>query len=199
MALEGPPNDVALMANALQARGVRDANIERLVGGSATRQAFTDQLSAAIARTQCDDSMTIHLSTHGTGAFHGYNTLRRRDLNEPSAYFLLEDITPEAFSSAPPWGMISGTELESAVKALRARGAHIFVITDFIGGQAMQLDGGSGWHCCKEGERLHGSQGSIAVFAPGYAAEMTLPKNGPDRKRYGVFTFYLGVGLANPN
>lgn len=127
--LKGPPNDIALIAGILTARGAEDITI--LVDGAGdekrpTRAAILKAFAQVAAASGPGDLVYIHLSGHGT---------RQADRTGDETDGLDEVFLPADTGRAEPG---SGTipnalvddEIGEAVRAIRRRGADVFFVMD---------------------------------------------------------------------
>lgn len=127
--LKGPANDVRLLADVLDRRGVAQIVIlaDGVTGGiRPTRQAILDALQAEAAAAQPGDFVYLHFSGHGT---------RQRDTNGDETDGLDEVFLPADTARAEPGaGLIPNAliddELGAAVDAIRAKGAHVWLVLD---------------------------------------------------------------------
>ena len=136
--LQGPPNDVRMMQEALRDRNVPDANMAVLADGIPgaalpTRAAIMDALNAVVDKideaTPGGDSVTLYFSGHGT---------RQPDRNDDETdgldeLFLPMDIrkwdgSNDAQAQVP--NAIVDDELGVLVAAMRAKNATVWVIMD---------------------------------------------------------------------
>jgi len=125
--LKGPANDVRLLRDVLSTRDVRDITvIADGVDGVPTRAAILAGLQAVADRSQDGDFVMIHFSGHGT---------RQRDQNGDETDGFDEVILPaDAMQAAPGTGVIvnaiTDDEIGTAVDAIRARGANVWLVLD---------------------------------------------------------------------
>ncbi|QYK41501.1 MAG: caspase family protein [Paracoccaceae bacterium] len=158
--LAGPDNDVALIRNALAARGAEAANLRVLLGPEATHAGLARAASDLLAATGCGDSVILHAS----GWVFGADMLAPTDdgappLAEMSSAPTLADLgamrldTTEAqriarmgpflMLNAPDPGtaeVLSAAALSDLVTRLRNRGAHVTVVLDTSTAEDMALE-----------------------------------------------------------
>lgn len=127
--LRGPPNDVRLIAQALQTRGVE--NIVLLADGidgapRPTRNAILETIAAVTSGLSEGDFVYLHMSGHGT---------QQKDVNGDETDGLDEVFLPADTAQATPGtGLIRNAivddEIGSAVAAMRAKGANVWLVMD---------------------------------------------------------------------
>ena len=129
--LEGPPNDVVALKNALQQLwGFREAEITTLIDRQATHAAIQAALDALVARARAGDEVFLYYSGHGVSA-------RTRDaaaLNLPygSGAFTPFDwagasATPEKQAATL---LVGRRDLRPRLEKLDAAGVRVFVVAD---------------------------------------------------------------------
>jgi len=141
--LTGPKNDVALMLDTLPRLGFRDRDTivladgleqtaaARKGDGLPTRAAILGALKKLAADSQPDDLVLIFLSGHGSR--QPDLTPEKRAVPKPDGLdeiFLPIDIGPWDDGIAQVKNAIQDFELGQAVTAIRARGAHVWVVID---------------------------------------------------------------------
>lgn len=127
--LRGPANDVALLRNVLQARGVSDITMlaDRVPGGQTpTRLAILDSLAKLARESRAGDLAFIHLSGHGT---------RQIDVDGDETDGLDEVFLPSDVTRAAPGAKIIPNalvddEIGAAVLLIRKTGADVWLVMD---------------------------------------------------------------------
>jgi len=127
--LRGPANDVRLLQDVLTRRGLTAITVlaDGVEGGSRpTRAAILGALADEAARAEPDDFIYIHLSGHGT---------QQRDHEQDETDGLDEVFLPADTARAEPGsGVIPNAivddEIGMAVDAIRAKGAHVWLVLD---------------------------------------------------------------------
>jgi hypothetical protein len=66
--LQGPDNDIALLAASLKARGVDDQNLFSLTGDAATRAAVAATFAGLLQKVNCRDHVVLHFSGNAATA-----------------------------------------------------------------------------------------------------------------------------------
>ncbi|MEM8730650.1 MAG: caspase family protein [Pseudomonadota bacterium] len=127
--LNGPANDMRLMADVLNRRGA--SRITTLADGVAgaqrpTRAAILEALAVEAREAQPDDFVYIHLSGHGS---------RQADpdgdeTDGQDEVFLPIDTAPGAPGSGLFANAIVDEELGAAIDAIRAKGANVWLVLD---------------------------------------------------------------------
>ncbi len=127
--LKGPPNDVRLIRDALAARGVRDVTVlaDHVAGAARpTRAAILSALEAKAEGSGPGDFVYVHLSGHGS---------RQRDLNGDETdgqdeVFLPSDAGNKARGTGLFVNAITDDEIGTAMDAIRATGANVWLVMD---------------------------------------------------------------------
>ncbi|MFK7837856.1 MAG: caspase domain-containing protein [Sulfitobacter sp.] len=127
--LKGPRNDVVLLRDTLQARGISDIRVLADGVGDAprpTRTAILGALDILAATAQDGDFIYVHLSGHGT---------RQRDQNDDETDGLDEVFLPADTKRAGNGqktipNAITDDEIGNAVHRMRAKGADVWLVMD---------------------------------------------------------------------
>ena len=127
--LRGPANDVRLMHDVLLARGAEDITLlaDGVDGGERpTRDAVLTALADLASRAKAGDLIFVQMSGHGT---------RQADLNGDETDGLDEVFLPADTGRAEPGastipGAITDDEIGAAVRAIRDRGADVWLVVD---------------------------------------------------------------------
>ncbi|WP_224407714.1 caspase family protein [Afifella sp. IM 167] len=127
--LEGPPNDVRLLRDALGAHDIRDVTIlaDKVEGGTRpTREAILGAFADLQSRATSGDLVIIHMSGHGT---------RQPDQNGDEADGYDELFLPADVKRAEPGsGVIPNAlvddEIGEAVDDIRRKGADVWFVMD---------------------------------------------------------------------
>ncbi len=136
--LEGPPNDVAYIYQALRQRGFPDAHIRVLLDrapegsglvahGPASRAMILSELDALSARAEPDDFVLVFLSGHGSQQPGAQDVTEGDGLDE---LFLPSDAGGWSDSSKAIENAVIDDELGRKVDAIRRRGAFVWIIVD---------------------------------------------------------------------
>lgn len=127
--LNGPANDVRLIADVLDRRGA--ARITMLADGvegaaRPTRAAIMAALAAEAEATRPGDFVYIHLSGHGTRQFDPEGD----ETDGQDEVFLPIDVTRAERGSGIIPNAIVDEELGAAIDAIRARGGNVWLVMD---------------------------------------------------------------------
>ncbi len=136
--LEGPPNDVAYIYQALRQRGFPEAQIRILLDrvpegsglaahGPATRDTILAEFDALAARAEADDFVLIFLSGHGSQQPGAQDPSEGDGLDE---LFLPSDAGGWSDSGKAIENALIDDELGRKVGAIRRRGAFVWIIVD---------------------------------------------------------------------
>lgn len=125
--LAGPANDIELMSEVLERRGVADI---ATLGGPGdpvpTRAAILAALDALTGRAMPGDFVYIHLSGHGTQAPDASGD----EADGLDELFLPADATRSRDGTAESTRALSDDELGARVQVLRAKGVDVWVVID---------------------------------------------------------------------
>lgn len=145
--LQGPGNDVALMREALRARGVADERIVVLAdgvpaaAGRPTREAISAALAALQRRVQRGDHVVLHLAGHGA------QVPQRPGATEPDGLdevFLTADVRPwDAAAGRLPQALYDD-DVGDWIDALADRGATVLAVFDTCHAAGLSRDQGRG-------------------------------------------------------
>lgn len=184
--LRGPPNDVRLLRQVLKRRGVTDiAVLADAVDGAArpTRAAILDAFGRLADKAGPGDFVFVHLSGHGT---------RQPDRNGDETdgqdeVFLTADTTRADAGTGLIGNALVDDDIGRAVAAIRARGAHVWLVMD-------SCHSGSGLRAGSGSARVAGryvDPAVLGVSAEGWATPDTAQTDraGPDPGG-GVIAFY---------
>jgi hypothetical protein len=223
VALRGPGNDVALLVDTLQrVLDLRGENVQVLRGwpddpsARPTRANILAGLERLAREASAGDQVIVYLAGHGSQQ----RVQREKVAEEPDGLdeiFLPADVRPSERDQGHVPGALRDDELGERVRAIRDRGAEVWLIVDSCHSGTM-LRGSS------EGVRLRGldpallgaaatTRGGPAARGPapagwiegdtagiaalygatsyGRAPEMELPRGAPDARPHGLFTFLL--------
>lgn len=127
--LRGPKNDVVLMRDVLQKRGVSDITVlaDGVKGaGWPTRQAILNALKGVSERAASGDTIYIHLSGHGTQQPDQHND----ETDGLDEVFLPADAgkAPKGSSEIP--NALTDDEIRQALRTIRMTGADVWFVMD---------------------------------------------------------------------
>ncbi|OWU86330.1 hypothetical protein ATO6_05765 [Oceanicola sp. 22II-s10i] len=145
-ALAGPPNDLALLSNALVSRGVGADAITLLNGRDATRAGLTETVEDLLAATGCGDSVFLHVSAYAMPAAligldqRGSGIGNARMLGDIQGTFTSPGAAGQALDDGPYVllnrsdsgivDLLSAADLSRLILRLRNRGADVTVSLD---------------------------------------------------------------------
>ncbi len=216
--LKGPANDVRLLGEVLRARGVTDITLlaDGVDGATRpTRRAILQALADQARTAQPDDFVYLHFSGHGT---------RQYDPDGDESDGLDEVFLPaDTGRAAAQTGLIENAlvddEIGRAVDAIRAKGAHVWLVLDSCHSGTGLRAGGIGGISRYVDPATLGAAATPAV--PGPAVDMPKDQDlpggfvafysaradevarefdldpGADEAYYGLFTAKLAARLAD--
>lgn len=232
--LPSTASDVVLMADVLRERGARAEDLtiladpiagEATTGASASRQrrlapkgratrALIDtEMAALVTRVKSGDHVVLYFSGHGE---QQPNADR---IEEPDG---LDEVFLPVDASIGQGGNVTNgyrdNDIGHAVRALRSKGAIVYLVADFCHSDGASRAGGPARPSAVGGPRPDvrmsvseigpaQAAGSLGGFAAFYAAPSLtqawgrevpywMPEN---RQVYGVLTYYLATALRDPN
>ena len=223
-------NDVALMAEVLRERGARPGDVTILadvatnpvprqrqiaIKGKATRAAIGTEMASLITRVKSGDHVVLYFSGHGE------QTPNPDRVEEPDG---MDEIFVPVDASFGPGGVISNgyrdNDIGTAIRALRAAGATVFLVADFCHSDGASRSAGSTTassissrqtdvrlSAAEQGQVGGANTSKLGGFAGFYAAPSLtqarvsevpywMPEN---RVSYSVLTYYLAAALRDPN
>jgi uncharacterized caspase-like protein len=189
--LRGPPNDVAILRNALLARGASPEDLRVMTDPEATRPAVEAAFADLLAAVNCGDSVILYFGGHSIAS----------DPRGP--WFLLYPSDPAKID------LLSADAIAAGVSALRDRGADVSVILDVMYAEnyaieSRQPDGTLRYQLSQSKDPAPPPKspvkvGELSVFyatgLDGDAVEKRLPRGDRDGKTYGLLSFYLATAL----
>ena len=141
--LVGPKNDVALMIETLRTLGVSDEEmrvladnlgqtwIDRAADGEPTKQAILDELEGLAEAVGPGDTAIVYLSGHGSQSpERAVKSKTSPEVDGLDEIFLPIDIGKWSDTTATVENALVDDEVGEAVRAIRARGATVWLIVD---------------------------------------------------------------------
>jgi len=189
--LKGPPNDVAVLGNALVSRGVDAKNLRSLIDPLATRPAVEAAIGDLLADVNCGDSVVLYFSGHSIAS----------DPRGP--WFLLH---PQETGKTD---LLSADAIAMTAAAFRERGADVSVILDVMFAESYEIETRQADATLRYQLSLTEDPqpprdgtlplGDLSVYyaadREGEAGEKRLPRGERGGKTYGIFSFYLATAL----
>lgn len=216
--LKGPANDVRLLRDVLRARGITDITLlaDGVDGATRpTRSAILHALAEQAEVAQKDDYVYLHFSGHGTRQFDPGGD-ESDGLDE---VFLPADTGRAAAQTGLIENALVDDEIGDAVDAIRAKGAHVWLVLDSchsgtglraggIGGISRYVDPaalGAAVKAAEPGPTVDIPEdvdlpGGVIAFYSARADEVAREFNlnpGGDEAYYGLFTAKLAARLAD--
>ncbi len=221
--LEGSAGSVALLAEALIARGVARERIAALTGGQATRGGLERAVSDMLAGLSCTDHVMLYLTAVMTGTdWVARDMAGDAEMEDFIARFADSDPAMRAVAAAAPFlylnpgggpvrDVVSAGALSDLVARLRNRSAHVALVLDTtfaqrfdVLGRQIAQDARAVWAHRPRGagpdaEPLAAGAGALSLFysadRASMAAEMRLPEDAPGNPVYSLFAYKLAAAI----
>ncbi|MBB4845994.1 hypothetical protein HNP55_004548 [Paucibacter oligotrophus] len=135
--LEGPANDVALMARSLAELGFEAGQVRVLSEASGeppTRAAIVQNLARLAGQARAGDWVLVYLSGHGAQVPQPQQAWRksggRREADGLQEVFLPRDTWRWSAEQQAVQGALPDREIGQALQRIRSRGAHVWAVLD---------------------------------------------------------------------